>query len=155
MTTSDTRAYAKGDKVTPDPSYPGLPSAALGRTFTVVKVNPRNLRCDADDGGQGIDFPAESLLPATRENLAKNRPHPDRVVNTIFFYVGQIVTLTKPALEYDVDTPMVVTRDSGAGNVTVARLGGQHGRYTRVPREMLVKRDVEWLADSLLDSATS
>jgi len=144
-----TRTYRVGDKVTPDPDSFGVPPTTLGRVFTVAKVNPRNLRCTADDGGRGINFPASILLPATEENVAKsNAPRP--YVPVEFFTTGEIVTV-KTAGKIPVDQPMVVLKHDGGDKVNITQLGGDGDRYWRWPAKSLIKRDLEWLTERLME----
>lgn len=143
------RRFVRGDKVTPDPEYPGLPATTFGRVFTVDKVNPRNLRCNADDGGKGINFPAAALLPASDENVKKAfAPRPFQPV--AFFAAGEVVTLKRAWRDITAETPLVVMKDGGGDKVNLVRLGGDGGRYLRMPREGIVKRDMAWLAEALL-----
>jgi hypothetical protein len=55
-----------GDRVEPLPR--------TGTVFIVEKVNPRkNVRCSAEDGSRGINWPAELLVPATDEAVDAGR----------------------------------------------------------------------------------
>jgi hypothetical protein len=151
-TNTQTRKFTIGDKVTPDPDAHGIPKATVGRIFIVRKVNPKNILCDAEDGGRGISYPAEVLLPATDENLAKAttaRPFVPRE----FFVCGEVVTFARSAPKgFDLDSPFVVLKDNGE-KVNVAPLGGDEDRYWRVPHAGLTKRNIVWLTESLLDRA--
>jgi hypothetical protein len=147
-----TRTYRVGERVTPDPSQEGIPQGTIGRVFTVAKVNPVNIKCTADDGGRGINFPAHCLLPATEENLSPTGARP--FVPREFYSVGEVVTLARPYKEATTDTPFVVIADKGR-MINVALLGGENDRYVRVPSTGLVKRDLTWLAQALLEEVTA
>jgi len=150
---STTKKFAVGDLVTPDPAAVGVPTGALGRVYKVTKVNPKNLLCDAVDGGRGINFPADMLVAhdeASTVNGAVVRPFQPRE----FFVCGQIVTLKKAWKAWTTETPLVVMKDNG-NKVNVTLLGGDEDRYLRVPPEGLQSRDAAWLAEALLDSATA
>jgi hypothetical protein len=142
--------YRVGDKVTPDPDGIGVPADTLGRVFTVAKVNKVNLRCTADDGGRGINFPPSLLLPATDENVNKAfRPRP--FVPREFFHAGEIVTVKTPRGKLSSYEPMIVIKHDGGERANLARLGGEDGRYWRWPTRDLVKRDLEWLTERLME----
>lgn len=141
--------FKVGDKVTPDIDYPGLPEATLGRVFTVAKINPKNIRATADDGGRGINFPEAALLPATPENVNKLTTHRPFVPRE-FFCAGEIATFVRPPNGHSAESPFVVLKDNGE-KVNVALLGGEDDRYWRVPHSGLVKRDLTWLAEALLE----
>lgn len=136
-------AFTEGDRVTPVNTV-GVPPETLGRVFVVVKVNPKNLRCCAEDGGRGINFPPHILLPATDENVAAGRKlQPFTPVE--FFDAGQIVTLKRPWRSWATDTPLVVLKDDGKGKVNVTLLGGADGQYLRISSAGLEKRGLAWL----------
>jgi hypothetical protein len=142
--------YRVGDKVTPDPDGFGVPADTLGRVFTVAKINKVNMRCTADDGGRGINFPPSLLIPATEENVNKAfKPRP--FVKREFFHAGEIVTVNRPNRKLDTRQPMVVIKHDGGERVNLARLGGEGGRYWRWPATDLVKRDTAWLAERLIE----
>jgi hypothetical protein len=138
-----------GQKVTPIQDE-RVPLETVGRVFTVEKLNPKKVRCSADDGDRGINFPYELLAEATEENLnagPATRPFdPDA-----FFTVGEVVTMKTDWKDVTTETPLVVIGDSGK-RVKVTRLGGDGDRYVRCGREALVKRDLEWLAGALLET---
>lgn len=136
-----------GDKVTPI-SDERVPLDCRGRVFTVEKVNPKKLKCSADDGGLGINFPKDLLAPATDENLAAGKTVSTPFVPREFFSVGEIVTLAKSWKDWGTDKPLVVLKDGGK-RVNVTPLGGDDDKYLRVPPSGLVKRDLEWLAEAL------
>lgn len=140
-----------GDRVYVDPEYPNVGGSVLGRVFTVDKVNPKNVRCTAEDGGRGINYPAESLkryeggdVPAAAAVLG--RPYEP----IEFFTAGEIVTLKRAWKDWSTETPLVVLQDK-VNKVNVTLLGGDGDRYLRVGREGLERRSVEWLAEALLE----
>lgn len=138
--------FTKGDRVYVDPAFAGIRDEVLGRVFVVRKVNPKNVLCDAEDGGKGINYPAESLRPYEGEIPAAaavlGRPY----VPVEFFDAGSIVTLTAPWRDWTTETPLVVLADK-VNKVNVTRLGGDGDHYLRAPREGLTRRTVEWLAE--------
>lgn len=146
--------FKKGDRVYVDPEYPNVGGGVLGRVFVVEKVNPKNVRCTAEDGGKGINYPAESLIrwaPGVNVPAAAvlGRPY----VPVQFFEAGSIVTLTRPWKNWTTETPLVVLADRG-NKVNVTLVGGDGDHYLRTPREGLTRRSVEWLAEALLQEAT-
>lgn len=147
------RKFKRDDKVTPIHDDDRVPADTRGRVFTVDKLNPKNIRCTADDGGRGINFPDDLLVPATDENVKLGRGPLTRPFQPReFFEPGEIVTLKTPFKnEIAVDTPLVVLADKQRVNVTP--LGGNGGRYLRANPESLVKRDLAWLAEHLKDNA--
>jgi hypothetical protein len=148
------RTFRVGDKVTPDPDFPGHLSDTLGQSFTVVKVNRVNLTLSHDGGGRGYRCPPASLLPATEENLAKaTTPRPFQPRE--FFTAGELVTVKSPSGKVSESEPMVVLKDDGRGKVNITKLGGDGDRYWRWPATSLVKRDVAWLTEQLLEAATA
>lgn len=134
-----------GDRVVVNPDYPGVRANVLGRVYVVDRVNPKNVVCRPEDGvGRGINYPKESLLPATDENIAKAaapRPYEPRE----FFTCGEIVTTKVPVKGREADEPFIVLKDDG-NKVNIALLGGDNDRYWRMPASGLVKRDRTWLA---------
>lgn len=157
-TTAAPRKYKVGDKVTPDVDAYGVPRETLGRVFTVAKVNPKNLRCTADDGGRGLNFPASILVPATDENIAKGQ-RPAAGLGRPFvprehFVTGEIVTVNSTKYGLTPETPLIVTKDDGRDKVNLVVLGGDGDRYLRWPASQVVKRSREWLAEALMDEAT-
>jgi hypothetical protein len=143
---TDTRTYRVGDKVTPDPSGYGVAPSVIGKVFTVAKVNKVNLTCTSDDGGRGLRYPPNLLLPATPENL-EAPPIARSFKKLEFFQGGEIVTVSGRHAEPD--TPYVVTKCDGE-KANVVKLGGDNDRYWRGPVSMLTRRDFEWLADRLM-----
>jgi hypothetical protein len=144
--TTPVRAFKPGDRVHVKPDALDVPAAVIGRTYVVRKVNPKNVQADAADGGRGINFPAYALVHGDAPSTATvtSVPIPE------FFDTGQVVTLKRPMAGTPADLPYVVFKDDGRGRVNVARLGGDNGRYVRVPAGGLVKRDLAWLADALV-----
>ncbi len=134
--------FAVGDKVVIDPEF--APAALRGIVFEVTKVNPKNVHAKRADGvlGRGIDYPKYALQPFTGQ-----------VVTTVpiptLFDIGEVVTLKNAWKAITVETPLVVLKDDGGDKVNVCRLGGEGGRYIRMHRGGLVKRDLRWLADAL------
>lgn len=147
--------FKKGDKVIPNPEFADrMPSGVLGRVFTVEKVNPKNLKCSADDGGRGINFPA-SILKAYDPNvpLANQIGRPFRALE--FFSEGEIVSLKSAWRDWSVDTPLVVIKQTDL-KVNVVPVGGtSNGVYLSIPSSGLVKRDKMWLAERLLEEDAS
>jgi len=135
--------FKLGDRVTPA-NVDGVPPQCLGRVYVVRKLNPKNIRCEAEDGGRGINFPAHLLLPATDENVAAGNSLGVPYESREYFNPGEVVTLTKQWKDWTTDLPLVVLVDKG-DKVNVTPLGGADGRYLRVGPRGLVKRDLRWL----------
>lgn len=119
------------------------------RVFTVATVNPKNYRCSADDGGRGLNYPDEALVPHDPDappTLALGVPFVPRE----FFDAGAVVTLAQPypKLGWTTETPLVVLADKER-TVNVTRIGGAGSSYLRVPPAGLVRRDLEWLKAAL------
>lgn len=137
-----TAALHTGMKVTPDPTSPYVRSETVGRVFTVTKINPKNVRCTADDGGRGLNYPRELLVPATPENLAKaqdparlSRPFVPREL----YALGEVVTLKRAYRQYDTQAPFVVI-GSTPNRTKVAPLGGNNDEYLLIPAGGLERR---------------
>lgn len=142
--------FVKGDKVVPNPAFAErMPSGVLGRVFTVEKVNPKNLRCSADDGGRGINFPAEILMaydPDAPPAAIVSRPFVEREI----YHEGEIVSLRNPFRSWGTDIPFIVIRE-GDKRIRIAVLGGSEGRYLLMPPSSLIKRDKMWVAERILE----
>lgn len=150
---ADGTTAGEGDKVTPKADVQGVPPGTIGRTFTVYKVNPKRMRCSADDGGRGINFPPSLLVAATEENLAArwNGVAPVRFGDPAErFVVGEVVSLTRPWRDWDEGTPLVVVGGRN-GRVNVTLVGGYGDSYLRTTPSNLVRRGAEWLVDQLLE----
>jgi hypothetical protein len=154
------REFKVGDRVTPvaDPYGDlGIPNDTKGRVFVITKVNKVNNKASAEDGGRGINFPDAILAPATDENVAAgrgslngSRPYVAREE----YDTGAIVTLKRAWRGISTDDPFVVVKDGGGKTVRIVKLGGDAGRYLRIPPTGLVTRDVEWLAERLVETVT-
>jgi hypothetical protein len=165
MTAAPTRKLAKGDRVTPDPDFPGLPAHTLGSIYIVEKVNPKNVIARPETGGgRGVNFPADAYLRVqpgqTVSDVARATATPVPFEETTFFTAGEIVTIKRAVgargETWGTDDPMVVIRDGGQRTVNVTKLGGaDDDRYLRVPRAGLTKRDIGWLTERLMEEATS
>ena len=151
------KKFKVDDRVTPDPASDRIPWQTRGRWFRVTKVNPKNIRADAEDGGRGINFPAELLLTEAEaeEYVSKHgdlNARPVRVMEIPDpFYTGEIVTLKNgfPKFGWTSTTPLVVWKDDGR-RVNVSILGGDvEQRYVRVSHKNLVRRDLKWLGEEL------
>jgi hypothetical protein len=146
--------FVKGDKVVPNPEFAErMPSGVLGRVFTVEKVNPKNLRCSADDGGRGINFPAE-ILKAYNPDVPLGPQISRPFVERELFHEGEIVSLRNDFKQWTTSMPMVVIRE-GDKRIRIAPLGGAEGRYLLMPPSSLVKRDKMWVAERLLEEDAS
>lgn len=150
---SDTVTFRKDMRVMVDPeqAYRAQPEV-VGRVFTVAKVNPKNVVCNATDGGRGINYPKDLLVPAPAEGEPMPTPQLGRPFEPReFFAEGDIVTFTRPYKHITTDTPCVVLRDNEK-RVNVAPLGtNDAGWYVRAPHSGLVKRDLAWLAERLME----
>jgi hypothetical protein len=160
VTATATPTFRVGDKVTPNPAVEGVPSGALGRIYTVAKINKVNIKATADDGGRGAALPPAMWLPATDEHVAKARDPLARLNAQVealqsveHFVLGEVVTLKRAYRDITTATPMVVT--GGGAKVNVAKMGGDDDRYVRVHPNGLVRRDLAWLAEAMLEAATA
>src|SRR5437764_13157364 len=119
-------SFQEKDRVTPRDDE-RVPASCRGRVFIVRKVNPKNIQCDATDGGRGINFPADLLAPATEENIdAGRRPVSRPFEPREVFTLGEIVSLKRQWRDWTTDTPLVVTGGRDKVNVTV--IGGPGDR---------------------------
>jgi hypothetical protein len=145
-------AFARGMLVIADPEQGfRVQPEVLGRVFRVTKVNPKNVQAEATDGGRGINYPKDLLVPAPPEGEpvpapVLGRPYQPRE----FFSAGEVVTMSRPYKEFGTESPMVVLKDNDR-KVNVAPLGGDRDRYIRCPPDGLVKRDLAWLAERLIE----
>lgn len=149
MTTTP-RTYKVGDLVTPDPAAYGVPASTKGRVYRVTKVNPKNLKCAALDGGIGINFPPYALVPAASAD-APALPTTTLLPTTItWLNNGSVVTLAGGFAKFGwtAETPLVVIADKGE-RINVAALFGSRSEYLRCARKSLTVRDAEWLLHRL------
>lgn len=149
------RATWKGQRVTPDRDFPGLPSHTFGKVYKVERVNRVNVVAQPESPGErGVNFPAEAYIVLAADEqpqsagVAVARPFQSRE----FFLCGEVVTLKRAYKDWGVGTPMVVLKDNGE-KVNVTPLGGDGDRYLRIAGEGLVKRDLGWLTEVLVDAA--
>lgn len=152
---STVRKFKVNDRVTPDPAALGVPASTIGNVYVVKKTpggSRKNYQCDAEGGGRGINFPAEMLLPADAAPSGAAAVLGRPFEPTAWYEVGEVVTFKRPPSGYTDKSPFVVFKDSGE-KVNVTPLGGAEGRYWRVPKrgDLLVKRDLAWLAERLVD----
>ena len=113
-------SYKPGDKVSVDhPDYPGI--------WTVKSQGPVNSLLLPTGGGRGLRVPTFLLKDPT--DAASPRP------TITLFDPGEFVRIPsgKFAGLY------VVTRDTGKGNITLAKPGGDGGRYLRAGRNGLLR----------------
>ena len=131
--------YTIGDRVTVRPEYER--PIDRGRVYTVRKILKVNLQCEPDSGGQWLRVHPNMLQPATAA--------PGAAVETVPYVApyseGTAVTLTVPTRERGKfpepdDQLWIVLRDDGH-RASVVKLGGDHGRYSRVPRTWLTAID--------------
>jgi hypothetical protein len=149
-----TQTFQKGDRVTFPPE--SLVKEHLkGTTFVVIETpreNPRirNLRIQQEGGGPKYSVRADELIPATAPVGALGRPFQP----IEFFDPGQVVTVSNGSRKgIGTEEPFVVIKDAGKDNVNIAQLGGADGNAWRWPRAALVKRDLAWLTERLVEVA--
>jgi hypothetical protein len=150
---TDTYTPAVGDRVIIDPAV--ATARFLGKVYVVDRFGPKNVVCSlegSDNPADGVRCRPEYLLPAPPAGEAPPLGRP--FVPIEFFDVGQVVTVASPSSKVAADQPMVVIADKGRDVVNVVALGGgDGGRYWRWPRKALVKRDLAWLTERLVEMA--
>lgn len=143
-----------GDRVVVDPNGIGVSPSTLGRVYVVSKVNPKNVKCTATDGGRGLNYPADLLVPAPEgAPTATATATPVPVPTFTWHEAGTVVTCDRDLESWKAGTPLVVWKcDGEKSNVTL--LGGAaRGCYYRVPVARLTVRDTAWLTEYLVDHA--
>jgi hypothetical protein len=150
---TDTYSPAVGDRVIIDPAVAS--ARFLGKVYIVDRFGPKNAVCSlegSDRPADGVRCRPEYLRPAPPAGEAPPLGRP--FVPIEFFDVGQVVTVTGPSGKVPTDKPMVVVDDKGKDHVNIAPLGGGDvSRYWRWPRTALVKRDLAWLTERLVEMA--
>lgn len=145
MTMTDELTFTVGDRVTISHEY--APTRLRGRVFIVERVNPKNVIARPEGGGKGINYPKYTLEKVVGE--AHGAVTVTEVPILTLHDPGSIVTLKQtPNGEKD-NQPYIVIKDDGGERVNVTRLGGNEGRYWRVPRRGVEARDIEWLKSVL------
>lgn len=151
-----TQDFKVDDRVTFPPESL-VKSHLKGVTFVVIETpreNPRirNLRVQQEGGGPKYSVRPTELVPATAPEGTPPGMRP--YVPIEFFDPGQIVTISNGARKrIGTEDPFVVLKDGGTDNVNIARVGGDGGQAWRWPRSALVKRDVAWLTERLVEMA--
>jgi hypothetical protein len=150
-----TQTFQKGDRVTFPPE--SLVKEHLkGVTFIVIETpreNPRirNLRIQQEGGGPRYSVRPTELIPATASEGTPPASAPS----------SRSSSSTGPGRDH-LQRPAQGHRDRGAvrrpqgrgtPNVNIAKLGGAGGQAWRWPRAALVKRDVAWLTERLVEVA--
>jgi hypothetical protein len=106
-------------------SYPGV--------WKIIKVNPTRYRLEPINGGRGLACPHSMV--AAHDGDVDAAPAVRTFTPRAPFSPGEVVTLVaKPGL-------FVVLADKDK-RVNVVRLGGDAGRYWRVPPSSLTRVDV-------------
>jgi hypothetical protein len=145
-----------GQLVTPT-NDPRVRPETYGRKFIVDKVNPKNVRCSATDGGRGINYPADLLRVTTESEVLGDqqlvRARPLELREPI--PAGTFVRLLKPYssrdLSYSTDDVLVVIKDDGRNRINVCRAGGADGpRYLRVGPDGLTVLTLEEALNALI-----
>lgn len=155
--------FQVGDHVTPDASSPRVPLRTVGVVYRVTAVPGGSRKKVAavpvsPPGARGINFPPELLLPAAngeadRQKFVVATPLQRRIVGPPLVE-GSIVTIKKAWRDYRTDEALVVLRNTSAGRVSLGRLGGDDHRAFTCPTGWVVQRDLNWLAEHLLEGAT-
>ena len=126
MTMTET-TFKVGDKVLVDhATYPGV--------WTVTKVNPKNLKLSQADRGRGLNAPKSMCIPAgdaTDAPVASAVGIPMRSLP--YLMPGTAVVYNGPPMKgVATGDHLVVLRDKD-DRVNVTHLGGDDGRYWRMP----------------------
>lgn len=125
MTTSTTTRKV-GDKVTiDDPKFPGI--------WTIKSIGPKNTVVIPENGGRGLRAPHWMIKDVTDEVTVTAVPLPE------YYTPGELVRITEGRYV----GLYVVLADKGE-KVNLVLLGGDNGRYVRMPKRngSLVKVDV-------------
>jgi hypothetical protein len=150
---TDTYVPAVGDRVVIDPAV--ATARFLGRVYVVERFGPKNAVCSLEGStnpADGVRCRPEYLKPAPANSEAPPLGRP--FVPIEFFSIGQVVTVSSSSGKVAADQPMIVVSDKGRDVVNIATLGGADGeRYWRWPRVGLVKRDLAWLTERLVEMA--
>lgn len=144
MTTTLTR----GTRVYVDPATPGAARNVLGKVWIVDRVNPVNVVCRPEDGSsRGINYPRTCLIPVPADG-AIPAAAPVTEAPSAWFVGGEIVTTTWAKGASKV---WIVNRDNG-DTVSCLPLGGDGGRYARLPKSGITRRDLAWLTEHLVSA---
>ncbi len=135
----------KGDRVYVDPATPGAARNVLGKVWIVDRVNPVNVVCKPEDGiGRGINYPRTSLRP-----IEGDVPVPVRAETVdipAYFVGGEAVATDWPKGR---DKVWIVNRDNG-DTVSCLPLGGDGGRYARLPKSGITRLSLADVAERLV-----
>lgn len=135
MTMTDTPQFQIGDRVTID--HP----KAVG-VFTITEKLPKNFRVTPVGGGTPMRVSPELMRPVTDDDASDDsvgQPY-------VFFHGGQLVTLRG-------QTGVFVVLKSTPRGYSVAKLGGDAGRYYNAPTALLQPLDEAKLAAVLAATA--
>jgi len=147
-----THSFKVNDRVTFPPDALVKPSL-LGQVFVIDQVpeGRRSTYYISMENNRARRFrvrPGE-IIPAPEGDQSIGRPY----MSIEWFEPGEIVTVSNGQRKnIGPADPYVVTKDSGANTVGIAPLGGS-GSSWRWPRAALVKRDLAWLTERLVEMA--
>jgi hypothetical protein len=141
-------SFRTGDRVYVDPATPGAARNVLGRVWIVKRVNPVNVVCSPEDGvGRGINYPRTSLVAlAPGESVPAGRPVIETVDIPAYFVGGEAVATDWPKGR---DKVWIVNRDNG-DTVSCLPLGGDGGRYARLPKSGITRLSLADVAERLV-----
>ena len=112
-----------GDKVSVNhPKHPGI--------WIIKSLGPVNAVLAPVSGGRSLRAPQSMLIDPTED-----RAESPRVTVSELYHPGELVRV--PSGKFA--GVWVVIKDGGTANVSMAKLGGDNGRYLRMSRGALVK----------------
>ncbi len=119
-----TAPFARGDLVVVKPAY--ARPADRGVTYRITKVMPVNLVVEPVTGGRGLKAPKDMFAPAPTNPADKGAT----VETPVPLWPATVITVAGPGWKQPPGQLYVVLRDNG-DKVSIARLGGDGGRYWR------------------------
>jgi|SRR6185436_5050387 len=138
---------SENDLVTIDPSVAkAVNRGVVYRVAKILKVNVDLVRADGQPGRVRV-HPSYIVPASAADSPIDTTGKPNGVTVTAVpfrrqFHPGEVVTCSLSLKGQAPNTLFVVTRDGGGDRVQVAKLGGDAGRYWRLPANSLTVRTV-------------